>query len=142
MTEEDFDSADDFKGAYAESRLIKNSIIYKKNEILYLLEKKHYYDNFETYPAELMPKITSNLITFYGLIRPMLTPKKPNKKYDEYKNKIKPIMTKLIKDKTYQIEDDKLYDVFDEMVDFIHLVGITDLTVKDDYQGGQETIKY
>ena len=142
MTEEDFDSGDDFKGAYAESRLIKNSIIYKKNEILYFLQQKHYYNNFQTYPAELMPKITSNLITFYRLIRPMFVPKKSNKKDEEYKNKIEPVMTKLIRDKTYQIQDNELYDVFDDMVDFIHLVGITDLTVKDNWDGGNEELKY
>ena len=135
MTEEDFDGGDDFKGAYAESRLIKNSIIYKKNEVLQLIQNYHYYSNFQNYPADLMPKITSNLITLYSLIRPMLTPKKPQKKYDEFKNKIKPIMTKLIENKEYKIEEKELFQVVDDTIDFIHLVGITDLTID---QGGNK----
>ncbi len=142
MAEEDFDSTDDFKGAYAESRLIKNSIIYKKNEVLQLIQDHHYYSNFSSYPLELMPKITSNLITLYSLIRPMLTPKKENKKYKEYKEKITPTMTKLIEDKEFKLQDKELYKLVDLIIDFIHLVGITDLTVKDKYGSGGEELSY
>ena len=134
MAEDNLDSGEEVRGAYAETRVIKSSIIYKKNEVLQLLQDHHYYGSFGSYPNELMPKITSNLITLYRLIRPMLTPKMKSEKYQEYKDKITPTMTKLIEEKSYLIEDKDLYQVVDLIVDFIHFVGITDLTVEDIYK--------
>lgn len=122
---------EEIRGAYAEARVIKSSIIYKKNEVLQLLQDHHYYSGAGTYPSDLNLKITSNLITLYRLIRPMFDPKTPQKKYEEFKKKIKPVMEKLIKDKQYKIQDNELYEVVDDIIDFIHLVGITDLTIDD-----------
>ncbi len=142
MSDEDFESGEEIRGAYAESRIIKGSIIYKKNEVLQLIQDHHYYSYFGSYPLELMPKITCNLITLYSLIRPMLTPKKSNNSYKEFKKKIQPVMNNLIENKEYKIKDKELYEVVNNIIDFIHLVGISDLTVKDGYSKGQEELKY
>ncbi len=127
MSDEDFEGGEEIRGAYSEAKSVKFSIIYKKNEVLQLLQDHHYYSGVGSYPSDLYLKITSNLVTLYRLIKPMLTPKKPNEKYKEYKNKIEKIMNKMI-DRA-DITEVELYKVSDDMIEFIHLLGITDLTI-------------
>lgn len=130
------DSHDDLtRDAYSEYKLIKYNIIMKRNELLMYLQDYQFHTYYSNVPSDLLFKILSNLVTLYRLIRPMLTPRRGKDKYKEYKEKINPIFKKIIEQK-YQPNDNELYKVIDDVTDFIHILGITDLSIDDSENKG------
>lgn len=122
------------RDTYSDYRQLRSSIIYKRNELIEIISEYRFYKNFNSIPQTLFPKLIKNFCILYELIRPFFIPRKEkngNGKHKDFKDKIGPLMDFITLNPGFIPTDEQLYKLQKDLNDFIHFLGISDLTMDE-----------